>query len=197
MSRNKNESHPIPRRRLGGLIAVMLSLGPWAVEAEVYPLPPDGDDLIGRVEYASARQEDTLIDIARRTSVGQVEINMANPKVDRWLPGPGTQVVIPHRYVLPEAPHGGIVVNIPEMRLYFFPVQYATIVHKKAVPGKAQAPVKGAKGKKAAPPPPTYVTTTEIGDPVSKPSQVITYPVSMGRMDWRTPLGKTRIVQKV
>ena len=41
------------------------------------------------------------------------------------------------------------------------------------------------------------MTTTEVGEPVSKAAEVITYPVSMGRMDWRTPLGKTRIIQKV
>jgi len=198
--RNNNQSLPIFRPRLGGWIAALLVLEPWGVRAEVYTLPSGSDDVIGQVEYATARQEDTLIDIARRTSVGQVEMNMANPKVDRWLPGAGTRVVIPHRYILPDSPRAGIVVNIPEMRLYFFPVQYSTITHKKAVPGKAKAAHgkdgKPAKGK-SAPPPVTYVTTTEMGEPVAPASQVITYPVSMGRMDWRTPIGKTRIAQKV
>lgn len=180
------------RSRHGGWVAALLGLLPWAAEAAVYPLLPGGD-LIGRVDYATARQEDTLIDIARRTSVGQIEMDMANPNVDRWLPGDGTRVVIPHQFILPDAPRAGIVVNIPEMRMYFFPVQYGTVTHKKEVPGKPD-PKKGAK---AAPPKPSYVTTSEMGEPVSKAAEVITYPVSMGRMDWRTPLGKTRIIQKV
>ena len=196
MSRNRIESMRT-RRHLGALVAALLWLGPWAADAEVYPLSPDGGDLIGRVDYVSALHEDTLIDIARRTSVGQLEINMANPKVDRWLPGDGTRVVIPHRYILPNAPHAGIVVNIPEMRLYYFPVQYATIVHKKYGPAPKVKGAKGAKGKAAAPKQVVIATTTEMGEPIGRASEVITYPVSMGRMDWRTPLGKTRIVQKV
>jgi L,D-transpeptidase ErfK/SrfK len=196
--RNPEEAMPnkleTTRSRLSGWIAALLGLVPWAAGAAVYSLPTGGD-LIGRVEYETARQEDTLIDIARRASVGQIEIDMANPKVDRWLPGAGTQVVIPHQFILPDAPRAGIVVNVPEMRMYYYPVQYGTVTHRKEVPGKADPNPK--KGAKAAPPKPTYVTTTEVGEPVSKAAEVITYPVSMGRMDWRTPLGKTRIIQKV
>ncbi|WP_348757120.1 L,D-transpeptidase family protein [Candidatus Methylocalor cossyra] len=166
---------------------MLLLLGPLAAQGEVFQLPADGSDLIGEVRYTRARYDDTLLDIARAFSVGQVEMDMANPTVDRWLPGEGTQVVIPRRFILPNAPRAGIVVNIPEMRLYFYPVQYRTVTKKVVAAKKA----KGKGPSKVA------ATTTEMGEPIGKATEVITYPVSMGRMDWRTPLGKTRIISKV
>jgi len=126
------------------------------VQAESFSLPGANNDLIGETRHIRASHEDTLIDIARRYSVGQDEIVMANPAVDRWLPGANAEVVIPRQFILPDAPRNGIVVNIPEMRLFYYP----------------------ASGK-------------------DKPVSVITYPISIGRMDWRTPLGVTRVVQKV
>ena len=102
----------------------------WVVSASVSALTlpaPDrpGDSLIGNppheVKYVSAKQEDTLIDIAVNFRLGQDEIVLANPYVDRWLPREGTQVRIPSSFILPNAPRQGIVVNLPEMRIYYYP----------------------------------------------------------------------------
>lgn len=134
----------------------LAAMPPSNALAAIFAPPPPGSDLIGELQYTSAKHEDTLIDIARTFSLGQDEIVMANPTVDRWLPGEGKKVLVPRWFVLPEAPRSGIVVNIPEMRLYYFPTV-----------GKAPA------------------------------SQVITYPISIGRMDWRTPLGATKVLQKI
>jgi L,D-transpeptidase ErfK/SrfK len=68
-----------------------------------------------------ATQQDTLLDIGRRFNVGYEELKLANPGVDPWIPGDGTLVVIPSRYVLPDTPRTGIVLNLAEMRLYYFP----------------------------------------------------------------------------
>jgi L,D-transpeptidase ErfK/SrfK len=92
-----------------------------------------------------------LLDIARRHDIGQDEILLANPNVDRWLPAEGAQVTLPNRYILPRAERTGLVLNLPEMRLYYYPK-----------PLREQTPL------------------------------VITHPVSVGRMDWVTPLGKQR-----
>jgi L,D-transpeptidase ErfK/SrfK len=73
------------------------------------------------VQITQAAQQDSLADIARRFSVGYNEIHRANPGVDMWVPGAGRRVVIPTQFILPDAPHVGIVVNIAEMRLYYFP----------------------------------------------------------------------------
>ncbi|HPE73374.1 MAG TPA: L,D-transpeptidase family protein [Candidatus Competibacter sp.] len=126
-----------------------------AAQATVYPLPPPDVDLIGQVKVVYATKEDTLIDIARRHSLGYDEIVHANPGVDRWAPGAGNPIVLPTRHILPDAPREGVVLNIAEMRLYYYP--------------KA-----GADGQRV----------------------VYTYPVSIGRMDWKTPMGLTKVVAK-
>lgn len=124
--------------------------------AEMFVLPPAGSDVIGELRHDLAGERDTLLDLARRHGLGYEEITNANPGVDPWLPGAGTPVVIPKRKLLPRAPREGIVINLPEHRLYWYPP---------AAPG--EAPV------------------------------VWTFPVSIGKMDWKTPLGATRIVSKV
>jgi L,D-transpeptidase ErfK/SrfK len=136
------------------LAAAVLNLPSWAAYAEVFNMPPPGSDLIGELRQTRARANDSLIEIARDFSVGQDEIVMANPAVDRWLPGEGRPVLLPRRFILPEAPRSGIVVNVPEMRLYYF-----------------------------------------IGGP--KGANVISYPISIGRMDWRSPLGVTKVAGKI
>lgn len=45
----------------------------------------------------------------------------ANPGVDPWLPGVGTEVIIPTRFVLPPGPREGVVINLAEYRLYYYP----------------------------------------------------------------------------
>jgi len=124
--------------------------------AEIYELPPDGYDVIGAVSTITARHEDTLVDIARRHGLGYEDIVRANPDVNVWLPGAGTEVVLPTRYVLPPGPRTGIVLNLAEYRLYYFPQPAA-----------------------------------------GKPAYVMTYPISIGRMDWETPIGITRVISKV
>lgn len=92
------------------LLVVLSGMTP--VQAESFSLPQAGDDIIGAIRHTQARQEDTLIDIARRFSVGQDEMVMANQNVDRWLPKGGTDILIPQEFILPDAPRSGIVVNL-------------------------------------------------------------------------------------
>ena len=72
------------------------------------------------------------------------------------MPGEGTYVRLPLRRILPDTPREGIVVNLPEHRLYYYPVARA-----------------------------------------GEPRVVITYPVSVGKMDWHTPIGLTKVVAKI
>ena len=81
---------------------------------------PKEQDLIGELFLAETTYEDTLSDLARAYDQGYNEIRLANPTVDPWLPGEGTEIVIPNQFVLPNAPKEGIVVNVPEMRLYHY-----------------------------------------------------------------------------
>lgn len=89
--------------------------------AATYPLPPAGQSLVGQVQEAWIKEGETLLDLARRYDVGLVELEDANPGVDPWLPPVGQRVVIPSQHVLPAGPRRGIVVNLPELRLYYFP----------------------------------------------------------------------------
>jgi L,D-transpeptidase ErfK/SrfK len=126
-----------------------------AAPAAEYLLPANGDTVIGANTTAIAAHEDTLFDIARRHGVGYDEILAANPGVDPWLPGDGTEILIPARFILPDAPSEGIVVNLPEHRLYYFP------------------PAKSGERR-----------------------TVRTFPISTGKMDWKTPIGVTKVVSK-
>jgi L,D-transpeptidase ErfK/SrfK len=80
-----------------------------------------GEDVIGKVQVTRSRQEDTFADLARRFNVGYQELVRANPGVDPWLPGEGTEIVLPTEFVLPDAPREGLVLNLAQMRLYYFP----------------------------------------------------------------------------
>ncbi len=132
------------------------ALLPGAAGARTFILTPDSGDLVGELRYVHARHEDTLVDLAKALDLGYNEIRGANPEVDAWLPGEGTQVVIPSLYVLPPGAREGIVVNLPEMRLYYYPK-----------PG------------------------------VGIPPSVVTHPVGVGRDDWPSPTGPSKIIQKV
>jgi L,D-transpeptidase ErfK/SrfK len=95
------------------------------VFAATFFLPPPGTDVIGQIRVVIARRQDTLLDIARRYDLGYKEIIEANPDVDPWLPGEGTPVILPTQFILPEAPRRGIVLNLPAMRLYYYPAPKA------------------------------------------------------------------------
>lgn len=67
-----------------------------------------------------ARHEDTLIELARTFRLGYVEFQAANPGVDPWLPGEGTELRVPTLHLLPDGPRRGILVNVGDMRVYHF-----------------------------------------------------------------------------
>jgi L,D-transpeptidase ErfK/SrfK len=86
-----------------------------------FTLPQTGDDLVGEVATTTARDEDTLLDLGRRNDLGYAEIVAANPGVDPWVPGAGTRIVLPTQFILPPGPRDGIVVDLAQMRLFYFP----------------------------------------------------------------------------
>jgi len=132
---------------------LMIGMAAGTVSAAEFRLSP-GIDLIGSLGRIVTVYEDTLIDIARAHKLGYEEIRLANPGVDTWLPGDGTDVRLPTRFILPDTQRNGLVINIAEYRMYYF---------------------------------------FEVdGD-----RWVRTFPISIGRMDWATPLGSAAIVKKV
>ena len=140
--------------RKGVIVLALLAAMPCA-NATTYTLSKSDDTVVGEDQTIITVYEDTLYDLARAYSLGSEELIRVNQGVDPWLPGAGKMLVVPGRHILPPGPREGIVVNLPEHRLYYYP-----------------KPKRGG------------------------PIQVITYPVSIGKMDWRTPLGVTHVIQK-
>ncbi|MCZ6803931.1 MAG: L,D-transpeptidase family protein [Proteobacteria bacterium] len=89
--------------------------------ANRYVLGNPGDTLIGEIRTIKADEYDTLLDIARRNGFGYQDIKLVNSEVDTWLPEVGQDIILPSQFILPVAPMTGIVLNIPEMRLYYYP----------------------------------------------------------------------------
>ncbi len=85
-----------------------------------YRLRAPAETVVGAVRHYRIRAGDTLLDVARWFDLGYNEIVDANPGVDPWVPPVGTDVVAPTEWVLPCCTYQGIVVNIPELRLYYF-----------------------------------------------------------------------------
>lgn len=78
------------------------------------------ENYIGAMQLYSVQKEDTFVYIARDYNLGYVELRAANPTVDPWLPEPGKNIILPTMHLLPQTPRQGIVVNLPEMRLYSY-----------------------------------------------------------------------------
>ena len=140
-------------------LALCLALavtGTAPIAAATFTLPTDGSTVVGQVLVVepSPSSGNTLPDIARHYDVGYEEIVRANPGLSVWTPQ--GQVIVPRQFILPPKPWQGVVLNIPQRRLYYFP--------------------EAGKGK--------------------PPKEVITYPVSIAREGWSTPLGTTRITAK-
>jgi len=118
------------------------------------PTATSGDTVIGAVRPYRIRKGDTLMDLARYFDLGYNEILEANPGIDPWVPPAGATILIPTEWVLPCCTYEGVIVNIPEMRIFYM----------KRLPGNQTI--------------------------------VYTYPVGLGRDDWRTPSGKFKITGK-
>ncbi|MDE2305516.1 MAG: L,D-transpeptidase family protein [Gammaproteobacteria bacterium] len=94
---------------------------PSPVATDRFELKSPDDDVVGYVQRTTIGKDDTLSDIARRFDLGYGEVTLANPGVDPWLPGVGRVVLVPTRFVLPDAPHVGVVINLAAMRIFYFP----------------------------------------------------------------------------
>jgi L,D-transpeptidase ErfK/SrfK len=103
-------------------LSILFSCCLFQIQALTFTVPPPGQDMVGQVVYFSSAPEDTLIDLAMRYDVGREEMQAVNPNhdLDAVLPT-GTAVIIPTRYILPDYPRRGIIVNLSEMRLYYYP----------------------------------------------------------------------------
>ena len=117
-----SDNTPNKRLRMLGLrLAAALCLAVTATAgAAGGAAAPDLYDPLRETTTYRATYQDTLLDVARRFNLGYVEIVAANPGTDPWIPGEGTNVVLPTVHLPPDAPKEGIVINLGDMRLYWF-----------------------------------------------------------------------------
>jgi L,D-transpeptidase ErfK/SrfK len=147
-----------------GLLSTAASSSAWD-ESDFPPRPvaaygfmlegPEASTVVGEPRSYTFAKGDTLYDVARHLGLGINEVSGALPEVDVWLPPEGETMAFPTWWVLPQSTYEGVVVNIPEMRLYYFPPRKKGGLHT-----------------------------------------VITYPVGLGRDEWRTPTGKFKVTEK-
>lgn len=98
-------------------VSVLLSS---SVDAEVYSYNKN-NTLVGFVKTYKVKEDESLIEIARKFDLGYNEIVGANPDLDPFVPGTDVFVRIPTSWILPDvASYEGIVINLSEMRLYYF-----------------------------------------------------------------------------
>lgn len=101
------------------LILLGASHGAYAVD---YLLPPPGSRLIGENQtYVVPNDGKSLEYIAEKFETGVLSLLEANNTVDPYLPKPGSPLIIPSQMILPDTPREGIVINLAELRLYFYP----------------------------------------------------------------------------
>ena len=92
------------------------------IEAHEFQLS-EGQVMVGALAAVNTRENDTLSDIARHFGLGYNDIAVANPTISPWTPAPGSRILLPLQFILPDAPHQGIVLNLANMRLFYYPKQ--------------------------------------------------------------------------
>lgn len=110
--------------KIVGFILVPLSTFLISTQAfaVAYDLPSASQSLIGEVEYSRIHLGETSTSLAEKYNLGYNAIKNANPHLDLDdnLPE-GADLQLPTQHLLPEVGRNGVVINLPEMRMYFYP----------------------------------------------------------------------------
>ena len=91
-------------------------------QANTWPLPPAGSRLVGENRFHVVENDGGSLEaIAKKYNVGFLALLQANPGVDPYVPRAGSVLTIPLQTLLPDAPREGLVINLAELRLYYYP----------------------------------------------------------------------------
>lgn len=91
-----------------------------SVESHEFTLD-ENQQMVGALARVETREDDTLSDLARHFGLGFNDIAYANPQMDPWVLRAGNDVLLPVKFILPDAPRKGIVLNVANMRMFFYP----------------------------------------------------------------------------
>ncbi|MGU9869845.1 MULTISPECIES: L,D-transpeptidase LdtC [Kluyvera] len=109
----------LSRWLLGLLLVASVAL---PASANSWPLPPPGSRLVGENRFHVVENNGgSLESIAKKYNVGFLALLQANPGVDPYVPRAGSVLTIPLQTLLPDVPREGIVLNLAELRLYYYP----------------------------------------------------------------------------
>jgi len=127
-------------------VFLLLAAVDLALAQTDYPIVPASKDpaklvtLIGRFRMHTVEQGETLLDIARKYDLGISELTAFYPEMDPWLLEAGSQMQIPALWILPPSKRRGIVINVPEMRLYHFHPKKGTVSTYPVTVGEEETP---------------------------------------------------------
>jgi L,D-transpeptidase ErfK/SrfK len=103
------------------LVAVIAGLMTQPVFATEFVLPSPEDALLGKIQYTSVTRESPAT-IAQRYNLGLNAIVNANPgSTERVVYSNTGSLKLATAFLLPPVPRQGIVINLPEMRMYYYP----------------------------------------------------------------------------
>lgn len=91
----------------------------YSALALTYEIMP-GSDVVGENQYTHAVPGEDLGDVGRRFGLGTFEMTEANPHVEFYHPEKAGKILVPTRTILPPGPRKGLVINLAELRIYFF-----------------------------------------------------------------------------
>ena len=132
------------------------------------------DTVIGEINVYKIKKGDTLLDIARSFNLGFSELRDCNRGVDQWVPPESEILIIPTEWILPECNYQGIVINIPEKRLFYFLSGSDSLLTFPIGLGMLDSPTPKGKykvtGKRADP---TWYVPESIRSTMEEPKKVV------------------------
>ena len=100
-------------------ILILTGLISQCSHALTFTIPSEGN-IVGNIQTAIVQYGESLSDIGKKFDVGVYEMIEAKPTLDPWSPKVGEDVIIPTQFVLPATKRNGIIINLAEMRLYYY-----------------------------------------------------------------------------
>ncbi len=90
------------------------------VAARTFNLPVENESIIGNIQHTSGAGKNTPA-VAYNYNLGQNALIAANAGVVENGNLPARAITIPTQYMLPPMPRNGIIINLAEMRMYYYP----------------------------------------------------------------------------